>query len=507
MNVWKACCVLVFGLGAAVAWMGGCSGSSGGGTPVGADGGPISGAGICQDTCPKDCAVDQDCQTSQGQLCCNYPSGGNICQDAKSCPKFCASDSTCDTTMGQACVRTSLASAQMVCEPAQVGLKLCQVDSDCVGANQVCCTIYSQGICVPANECPKACNVNSDCNTAQGDICCDSVGVLEPSLKVAGLCLNPTYLGPEACPKKCTVSSDCDATNPLCCNGICQKTCPKSCQQSSDCSGQICCKTTGQHVPSPPVIFKVGPTCQGTPAYGTCAACGSSLGCSMTGCPGCTAMAGTGSCTGFPNSPNCAYCGTYYNCQGCLGCTQEGGVGSCIGNPTYTTCAGCPSTYCGTSSSYCLGCTPLAATCTGTASYTCSSGVFTQTTCPVGRCTWNLTTMQCEGATQSCSLDTLQTDCQNDYGCSWLGGCTGTVKQCAQNLDPTSCSAESGCSWSATTSCVGNVTPCASLSAATCQAQSGCTWTGGQVTCSGNLTPCNQLTPTQCAMVPGCSLQ
>src|SRR5262249_36634740 len=153
---------------------------------------------------------------SKGQLCCDYGSGGKICQDAKSCPRFCAEDSTCETTSGQACVRFSIETSQMVCAPATAGIKTCHGDSDCKDS-EVCCGNYKEAICTPANKCPKACTTSADCGTGRGEICCTSVGVMEPNLNVQGLCLNTDY---EPCLKSCTTSSDCDATNPLCCDGV-----------------------------------------------------------------------------------------------------------------------------------------------------------------------------------------------------------------------------------------------------------------------------------------------
>ena len=74
----------------------------------------------------------------------------------------------------------------MVCEPSEDGLKLCKADSDCMGTNQVCCTNYKEGVCVAANECPSPCTTSATCNTAQGEICCTSVGSLDPELDREG---------------------------------------------------------------------------------------------------------------------------------------------------------------------------------------------------------------------------------------------------------------------------------------------------------------------------------
>src|SRR5882672_12237762 len=101
MNVRKVWLGL-FLIGVALALFGGCS--SGGSGNSSSDGGVLGappGSGICADSCPKACGQDGDCDTSLGQLCCDYGAGAKFCQGAKSCPKFCSSDSTCDTATGQ----------------------------------------------------------------------------------------------------------------------------------------------------------------------------------------------------------------------------------------------------------------------------------------------------------------------------------------------------------------------------------------------------------------------
>src|SRR5579859_4403686 len=102
---------LAFAVGVAVAWSGGCSGSNNNGNAAGPVGpGGADGTGICLSSCDKSCNVDNDCNTNMGELCCDYGSGGKVCQSAASCPIFCSSDTKCDTTMGKACVERSLVS-------------------------------------------------------------------------------------------------------------------------------------------------------------------------------------------------------------------------------------------------------------------------------------------------------------------------------------------------------------------------------------------------------------
>lgn len=432
-KTWYAALVLIV---VASAWFGGCSSSSSNGGSGTSSGG--NGPGVCQATCNKACGQDSDCDTSSGELCCDYGANGKVCQNAKTCPKFCTNDSNCQTASGQACERVSLSSGVQVCEPATGGLKTCNVDTDCPGNSDVCCKIYKEGLCVAANRCPKSCTTSSTCNTTSGEICCTSIGALDPSVTAPGLCLNPQYA---PCPKTCASSSDCSATSQLCCNGICQDTCPQSCSQSSDCTNQICCKTSTASLPPAPHVFPTGPTCTGTPSYSSCQACGQSLG-YCTRCAGCGTDAGTGSCSGTPYYADCTTCAT--------------NRGSCT---------------------YCPGCQQgTAFTCTGTA-YLCSdfngnpSGCLAQAGCdyPDGG-------TLCNGTPTACSTITVQSTCSAQSGCfaSQTSTCTGTLTPCAQ-LTATTCSTQDGCSYtSGITSCDGTPTPCSGLTPTTCSTQPGC---------------------------------
>src|SRR4051812_37162345 len=80
--------LVVASLGGALAGFGGgCSDTTNntGPTPTTTN----TGAGLCLGTCDKPCAADQDCNTSSGELCCDFGNGGKICQNAKVCPRFC----------------------------------------------------------------------------------------------------------------------------------------------------------------------------------------------------------------------------------------------------------------------------------------------------------------------------------------------------------------------------------------------------------------------------------
>src|SRR5579872_7139581 len=169
--------------------------------PAVQDGGsPPATSGVCASSCDKACTADQDCNTGVGELCCDFGSRGKICQSAKSCPKLCTGNTDC-TAAGQSCAKTTFASPQLTCEPAGEGLTFCKSDADCPMLGSVCCGDYSKSFCVPGTRCPKACTVSSDCATESGEACCTSAKISEPSLNVAGLCLNPKY---EPCAVACT---------------------------------------------------------------------------------------------------------------------------------------------------------------------------------------------------------------------------------------------------------------------------------------------------------------
>jgi hypothetical protein len=140
----------------------------------------------------------------------------------------------------------------------------------------VCCAIYSPSMCLPASKCPKACTDSVECDTADGEICCTTVGAVEPNLNVTGLCLNPTT-NPGACPGVCTQSMDCNtAANEICCDGLCSDKCPKSCQSTADCPNQICCKSALNRLPKQTTTFSASPRCTGTPRATTCSSYSSS---------------------------------------------------------------------------------------------------------------------------------------------------------------------------------------------------------------------------------------
>jgi hypothetical protein len=407
-----------------------------------------AGTGICQDTCAKTCSADSDCDTSTGELCCDYGTAGKACSQAAQCPIMCTDDSKCDPTKGQACERVDLSLPGMYCTTPADAIQLCAVDTDCA-TGDVCCGIYDQPFCLPPSECPKTCGTSNDCNTANGEICCTSVSTVEPAITASGLCLNPTY---SPCPKPCSQSTDCNTANgEICCDGICSTTCQKTCKESSDCNQQICCKSALVNIPPATQIFTTGPHCAGTPAY-TCLECGELGECGGTYCPGCTSSTTT--------------------------------TGTCLGTREYT-CATCGELGC--SATYCPGCTSsttTTGTCIGTREYTCATfSTSYMTDCiETAGCSWNATNSTCSGTITPCASITSETVCDEQLDCS--GWSTGT------------------------TNCTGTLTPCGSITSETvCDDQLDCSgWSTGTTNCTGTPTDCSQLSPTTCSSQPGCNL-
>ncbi len=442
-----------FGLLGAIWLLSACSSSgnterTAGNTTGGTSSTLAPGQGYCMDTCTKDCTTDQDCNMSQGEMCCDLSTAGKTCLQASECPVACSDDTKCNTSSGQACERITIATTQKYCASPTTALQTCQADGDC-STGDVCCANYKQPICLPPTECPKACTASTDCQTSSGEICCTSVTKIEPNLNVTGLCTNPTYSltsGYANCPKLCTTSTDCDtANNEICCNGLCttdHSLCPQTCTQSSDCNAQICCKSALMRVPDLTThIFTTGPTCTGTPYY-TC----SSSSCSSV--LGCTATSGGGTCNSYG-----------YTCSEF--------------NSSSTSCASI--TGCTYSSNGSSGCSVFE-------SYLCSDFDDDSYDCTGLGCTYSSSTYLCTGTPTTCSTFTTSTACDDSFNCIWsgtsTGTCSGTPAACSTNTNSTACAANYNCYWSST----------------------------GTTTCTGTATPCSQLTPTQCSSQYGCSL-
>jgi hypothetical protein len=268
-------------------------------------------SGVCADTCPKDCKVDNDCDVTRGELCCNYPGLGSTCQSAASCPRFCSTDTMCDTT--QACVRYSLDDKGGMCAAPQSGIRTCKTDMNCK-TGEKCCGIYSEAVCLPVGSCPVTCSDASKCNTAQGEICCTTLDLTDHTLTAPGLCIDPAAV---TCPKACQKSSDCRTQDgEVCCNGVCSKTCAtRTCDTSSECVAQICCKSPvvarGSGTPTG-VPVPVHPTgsggASGTGGLSGAGGVGSGVGGASGGLGGASGgLGGTGGAMDFPPC-TCATC-------------------------------------------------------------------------------------------------------------------------------------------------------------------------------------------------------
>jgi hypothetical protein len=204
--------------------------------------------GICADTCLKSCAGDGDCDSSVGEVCCDYGEDGNACVPATDCPRYCSADDDCESSDGEACLRTVATTTQRECTDPGNAIVSCSKDSQCdVDAGEKCCTIYDSPMCLAAELCPSSCSKNSQCDSTAGEICCTSFAVTDSALKVNGLCVNPDE---EPCPTTCKSASDCRASaGEVCCDGVCSTSCEKTCDSSDECSGQVCCKTRAVQSP------------------------------------------------------------------------------------------------------------------------------------------------------------------------------------------------------------------------------------------------------------------
>jgi len=506
------------------------------------------GEGYCQDTCTKDCTRDQDCEMSNGEMCCKIGEYGSTCLPASQCPVECVDETKCNTKNGQACERTTLVTQQTYCALPSSALQMCDEDGDCTNG-KVCCGNYKERICLDPSLCPKACSDSTECDTAKGELCCTSVGKIEPNLNVPGLCVNTNYTltsGYSSCPKTCTKSSECDnASNEVCCNGLCTTNhdlCPKVCKQSSDCNGQLCCKSALMRMPDPSThVFTSGPSCKGTPSN-TCSSssCYSVLGCNAPGtctsngyscatfsgdssyqtfCTsmGCTYNAPTsGSCAERSSTYTCAsWSGSSTTCTG-MGCTYTATTGTC--NPYGYTCSTFSGSSSTTSQTYCtsMGCdySPPTGSCISSGSYLCSDlsgSSSSQSYCTDMGCTFDSSTNTCSGTPTACSTYTSSTACSANVSCYWSSSgsatCSGTPIACNTYTSSTACDANEGCYWSSSSSgtCTGTPTPCSSYtSSSACDANYNCNWTTSP-TCTGTPTACETITnSSDCAANYNC---
>jgi len=175
-------------------------------------------------------------------MCCNFGDGATACTEPQECPRFCGADDECNTDNGEACCEVSLASDRKVCSKPQSCVGFCSKNADC-GENEVCCTTYEKAICVAPGECPVECGASTDCQTEDGQVCCKNLDEgLAAVLSVSAVC----YPKGKTCWQKCTTSNDCDTdSGEICCDGTCAQNCQKKCEKNQDCdmgSGQLCCQ-------------------------------------------------------------------------------------------------------------------------------------------------------------------------------------------------------------------------------------------------------------------------
>jgi hypothetical protein len=210
------------------------------------DGGPsATGQGLCRGSCPKTCAGDADCNTADGQMCCDYGSYGKACVDASNCPRFCGGDSDCKTDKGETCCRPRLDVDDKLCLQPEKCMRFCDDNQDCrTDEGEQCCSVTKERFC--STSCPKGCNSSGDCDTGDNEVCCNTLKDPHKVLTVAGLCYRESEMS-YSCPKKCTTSSNCDtAGGQLCCpDGYCADSCQKECSSNAQCDtsgGDFCCQ-------------------------------------------------------------------------------------------------------------------------------------------------------------------------------------------------------------------------------------------------------------------------
>ena len=311
-----------------LAWSGGCSSSGSGGSLDGSVVGS-SGGGTCQATCAKSCSADGDCDTSQGELCCNFGSAGKACEPAKACPRFCSQDTDCDTSMGQAC---ELLSPRRVPQ----GLRACDLRHQALRVGHGLpgerpgLLRHLQAVHLhPCGRLPEGVRDELRLRHDQRPDLLHDTPEPRPEPR--------QRQGPLPQPAVHRVPSGLHHLGGLrldLCADLLRRDVRRDVSEVVQ-GGQRLRGTDllrlGDGVPpaAPRPLLSEGPSCKGVPSYSSCTTCGESRGCGTS----------------------------------CLGCAAEGGAGSCTGSPVYTTCSTCPE--CGINN-YCTGCTQnTTGTCSG----------------------------------------------------------------------------------------------------------------------------------------------
>ena len=205
-------------------------------------------ASVCTDArrCPKSCTADQDCETAQGQVCCDF--GTNFpraCVPASFCAhEFCHSDADCATDLREACCRVEPFSNQKACSRPFYCLRDCQSNADCLADGFTCSTIFREPFCLSTTAAPMQCSTSADCD---GRVCCtENLEQIDPTNVLAdidGLCS-------DTCLQACTNAQDCSGQ--ICCDGFCRSSCPRKCGVDTDCrteQGELCCANNARESP------------------------------------------------------------------------------------------------------------------------------------------------------------------------------------------------------------------------------------------------------------------
>ncbi len=427
---------------------------------------------------PNGCGFNQD--PTCGATCGDNGHGCNICTGATPC-NTAGCDSCSFGTAGVCQYKCSFPT--QYCDGASNCVE-CLNDGHC-GGNDICCSYSCKAPCSPdsdqCEECASDCaSPHSICGSGEG---CNGSGCC---VELPPWC-NPACTGTDICCGTGTCQSSCAPLNvgactsgntppPPCpggqimCGGSCRIA---ACNNDNDCNS--------------------GETCQnGGSCTATCAGVTCGTG-SMTGYPnsppdpGCGATSRIASgvecwtdpnCTG--STPNC--CGT--TCQATCGCTSD--IECSVPTPATPCCVGttCAAAACTVDPNNCVTCPTGSCGTPVTGPATCTADPNTCTTCPNGPCGTPVTTTPCG----PCNPPTCTPDPDNCVTCP-TGSCgtpvTGTATCTADPNTCTTCS-NGPCGTPVTTTPCG---PCTSNSDCADPAKPNCCGGSCQaVTCVS--TPC-----------------
>ncbi len=452
---------------------------------------------------PNGCGFNQD--PTCGATCGDNGHGCNICTGATPC-NTAGCDSCSFGTAGVCQYKCSFPT--QYCDGASNCVE-CLNDGHC-GGNDICCSYSCKAPCSPdsdqCEECASDCaSPHSICGSGEG---CNGSGCC---VELPPWC-NPACTGTDICCGTGTCQSSCAPLNvgactsgntppPPCpggqimCGGSCRIA---ACNNDNDCNSGETCQNGG--------------SCTATCAGVTC---------------------GTGSMTGYPNSPPDPGCGATSRIASGVECWTDpnctGATPNCCGTTCQATC-GC------TSDPQCSALTPLTPCCVGGA---CAAAACTEdpnncVTCPTGSCGAEVTctppqvcnNSTCEDPPPCTSngdcADPTKPNCCPDGTCQANCGCSAPEVSCTAGDIGGSCGCgvtcpASGCCTPVTcpsgTTCDGNgncITPpqCTYPSHAQCSGTTPCcssSGTCGSATCTPNPATCTTCNPDQCGTPQGCS--